>query len=84
MKNVFFALTAIFVPSISDFSVRALDSSLASTQSDATRAVDASSQQQTSHGDVASRASCREVEVATDEGYGVSSHVTRWECAPAR
>jgi len=84
MKNVFFALTAIFVLSIGDFSVRALDSSLASTQSDAKRAIDASSQQQTSHGDVASRASCREVEVATDEGYGVSSHVTRWECAPVR
>jgi len=83
MKNVFFALTMIFVLSIGDFSVRALDSSLASTQADATRTIDASSQQQ-SHGDVASRASCREVEVATDEGYGVSSHVTRWECAPAR
>ncbi len=84
MKNVFFALTAIHVVSIGDFSMRALDASLASTQSDATKAIDASSRQQTSHGDVASRASCREVEVATDEGYGVSSHVTRWECAPAR
>ena len=84
MKNVFFALTTILVLSLGDFSVRALNSSLASTQADATRPFDASSQQQTSHGDVASRASCREVEVATDEGYGVSSHVTRWECAPTR
>ena len=84
MKNVFFALAAIFVLSIGDFSVRALDLSLASTQADTTRTIDSSSQQQTSHGDVASRASCREVEVATDEGYGVSSHVTRWECAPIR
>ncbi|MGA9824946.1 MAG: hypothetical protein WBQ53_08970 [Methylocystis sp.] len=81
MKNVFFALTTILVLSIGDFSARALDSSLASTQADATRTFDASSQQSTSHGDVASGASCREVEVATDEGYGVSSHVTRWECA---
>ena len=84
MKSVFFALAAILVLSIGDFSVRALDSSLASTQADTTRSIDASSQQQTSRGDVASRASCREVEVATDEGYGVSSHVTRWECAPIR
>ena len=83
MKNVFFALTTILVLSIGDFSVRALDS-LASTQSEATKTVDASSQQQTSHADIASRASCREVEVATDEGYGVSSHVMRWECPPAR
>jgi hypothetical protein len=84
MKHVFFGLTTILVLAIGNFSVRALDSSMASTQLDAPRTVDASSRQQTPHGDVASRASCREVEVAIDEGYGVSSHVTRRECAPAR
>jgi hypothetical protein len=84
MKNVFFLFATILVAFLGSFSVRALDSSLASTQSEATRTIDASSQQQTSHGDIASRAPCRAVDVATDEGYGVSSHVTRWECPPVR
>ena len=84
MKNVFFVLMTIFVLFVGDFSVRALELVIGVNAGDATRMFDASPQQQTSHGDVASSASCREVEVATDEGYGVSSHVTRWECAPAR
>jgi hypothetical protein len=83
MKKAFFATTTILALSFASFSARALEASWTSTQSDATRTADASSRQP-SHDDVASSASCREVEVATDEGYGVSSHVTRWECAPAR
>ena len=82
MKNAFFALTTILMLSSGDFIARALDAPLVSAQSDTTMTAGASAQPQASHGDVASSASCRQVDVAIDEGYGVSSHETRWECGP--
>jgi hypothetical protein len=83
MKNAFFALTTTLALCSGNFSACALDASLVSAQADTAMTADASAQQQASNGDAASRSSCRRIDVATDEGYGVSSHVTRWECAPA-
>ncbi len=83
MKNAVFALTMILALSSGNFSARSLDASLVSAQSDTAMTADASAQQQPLHGDVASSAPCRKIDVATDEGYGVSSHETRWECQPA-
>lgn len=57
----------------------ALDASLASAE--ASQAVQGEANQNSeSARNVTANASCREVDVALDEGYGVSRHETRYEC----
>ncbi len=81
MKNSFFVLTSILVLTFGNFSARANNLVLASAWSDTTMTADALEQAQSPRDEVASSGPCRRIDVATDEGYGVSSHETRWECA---
>ncbi|QGM44253.1 hypothetical protein [Methylocystis heyeri] len=57
----------------------ALDASLVSAESPTTSRQDAS-QISNAPRNVAASASCREVDVALDEGYEISSHETRYQC----
>ena len=82
MKNSFFALTSIFALIFGNCSAARADNlGFASAWSDLAMTADVSEQAQSPRDEVASNGSCRRIEVATDEGYGVSSHETRWECA---
>ncbi len=57
----------------------ALDASLASAEARQTVRGDANQNSESTR-NVAASVSCREVDVALDEGYGVSRHETRYEC----
>ncbi|MGA8170223.1 MAG: hypothetical protein WB816_05240 [Methylocystis sp.] len=83
MKNLVCAVATIVALSGGHFTASALQASRVSAQSDTTLTADAFTRPSASRADVTSNTSCRMVEVAIDEGYGVSNHETRWECTPA-
>ncbi len=80
MKDGFFVLTMIVALTGSGNFAIALDASLASTQSGQTLASASNPQTSETPRNVAATDFCRQVDVAVDEGYGVSSHETRYEC----
>ncbi len=81
MKDGFFVLTMMIALAGSGSFAIALDASLASAQSGHTLASASNPQTSETPRNVAATDFCRQVDVAVDEGYGVSSHETRYECA---
>jgi len=79
MKYGFPALMLVFAFVARIDGAGALDASLISAESAPTIQRDAG-QNQGSTRSVSASASCRRVDVELDEGYGVSSHETRYEC----
>jgi len=85
MKNVFFFLTIALALASGHNHAAALDAELVSARSEQTTKISSASQTPAAQQNVASNAACREIDVAVDEGYGVSGYETRSECAePAR
>jgi hypothetical protein len=84
MNNACFSLATIFALSFYAASATALEITLVSAQPDASAATDTATAQQGSQSEIAANSPCHKVEVAVDEGYGVSGHAVREECAPAR
>jgi hypothetical protein len=79
MKYGFPALIFVFAFAARIDGAGALDAALVSAESPQTIQRQAG-QTQGSTRNLSARASCREVDVALDEGYGVSRHETRYEC----
>lgn len=81
MRTALFILTTSLALASGVLSAVAFEALLVSAQSEP---AGAAAPQQGSQGEVAANAQCRQVEVALDEGYGVSSHEIRYECGPNR
>ncbi len=81
MRTALFILTTVFVLGFGDLSAQAFQAFRISAQSEP---AGPAAPQPGTQGEVAANLQCRQVEVAVDEGYGVTSHETRYECPPTR